>query len=536
MKRKFLRTALAFLLILCLCLPLAACGGGQDGGADEAQTEQGSDPTEEGGGESEESGEDGGSGGGESGEDGGSGGGESGEGSEEEGPDEYGGLYFKMPEGGFDTVTPVTITFYHSLGASARRILDTSIEEFCALYPNITVKHEQIGAYDDIFNQISTQIVMGKQPDLAFCYPEHVVAYLALGDAVLPLNDFLADGAYRTLKVGQADGTEASLNMTAAEQENFIEGFWQEGARFGDGSKRYLLPYAKTPDVLYYNETFFEDNGLSVPATWDEMETTSARIKEIAGNESGKFAFGYDSTSNWFIGMCAQSGAPYLSQTGGKYLFDTPTARAFVERFKGWYDRGFFTTRGIEGSYTSNLFRQGYCYMSIGSCASATYYLPDGYGSGSSFEVGVAPVPSVSAAHTEQYLSGPSVCIFKNDDPQRMLASWLFLKFLATNVDFQAEWSMQMGYMPVLKESAMRTNAPYAAFLDGTSGGTSITARVIAVAYRRADSYFAPPALAASGVAREQVGLLMDAVFAGTKTTDEAFRDAVAACTLKDAS
>ena len=52
---------------------------------------------------------------------------------------------FVMPEGGFDTETPITITFYHSMGAGLRDILDDAIEDFRKLYPNITIDHQSFG-------------------------------------------------------------------------------------------------------------------------------------------------------------------------------------------------------------------------------------------------------------------------------------------------------------------------------------------------------------------------------------------------------
>ena len=50
------------------------------------------------------------------------------------------------------------------------------------------------------------------------------------------------------------------------------------------------LPFNKSTDVLIYNKTFFDENNLSVPTTWDEMEQVSKQIKELTGNA----ALGFD--------------------------------------------------------------------------------------------------------------------------------------------------------------------------------------------------------------------------------------------------
>ena len=73
--------------------------------------------------------------------------------------------------------SPVTIKFYHTMGANLRAVLEAYIEEFNALYPNITIEHSQVGNYDDVREQISTEISVGNQPNIAYCYPDHVALY-----------------------------------------------------------------------------------------------------------------------------------------------------------------------------------------------------------------------------------------------------------------------------------------------------------------------------------------------------------------------
>ena len=83
---------------------------------------------------------------------------------------------FVVPEGGYDG-SAVTITFYHTMGANLREVLELYIEEFNKIYPNITIKHEQVGGYDDVRDQINTEITAGNQPNIAYCYPDHVALY-----------------------------------------------------------------------------------------------------------------------------------------------------------------------------------------------------------------------------------------------------------------------------------------------------------------------------------------------------------------------
>ena len=87
---------------------------------------------------------------------------------------------FQVPEGGYDG-SPVTITFYHTMGSNLSEVLNLYIEEFNKLYPNITVNASQVGSYDDVRDQISTEITVGSQPNIAYCYPDHVALYNMAG-------------------------------------------------------------------------------------------------------------------------------------------------------------------------------------------------------------------------------------------------------------------------------------------------------------------------------------------------------------------
>ena len=409
---------------------------------------------------------------------------------------------FAMPEGGFDTTTPVTITFYHTMGENLRTVLDNYIVEFNKIYPNITIKHEQVGGYDDVRDQISKEIPAGLQPNIAYCYPDHVALY-NIAKAVQTLDTLIAS----TATVTRADGTTETIGLTAEQLADFIPGYYNEGKQFGD-DKMYSMPFSKSTEVLYYNKTFFDKHNLKVPTTWDEME---AVMKQIVAIDPPAIPLGYDSESNWFITMCEQMGSDYTSATGEHFLFDNETNRNFIKRFREWYQAGYVTTQEILGSYTSSLFTTTdviKSYMSIGSSAGATHQRPAKVNGAYPFEVGIAPIPQIDASKPKVISQGPSVTILKDDNPQEVLASWLFVKYLTTSVDFQAEFSMASGYVPVLK-SVGEHPVYKAEFLDLANGGEYIAALSAKVCLTQADAYYTSPAFNGSSKARTQVGTLL---------------------------
>ena len=430
----------------------------------------------------------------------------------------------------FDTSKEVTITFYHTMGANLREVLDFYIVEFNKLYPNIKIQHEQVGGYDDVRDQIKTEITVGGQPNIAYCYPDHVALY-NLAKATQSLDTLIGS----TQTVTRADGSTETIGLTEAQIADFIQGYYNEGREFGD-DKMYTMPLSKSTEVLYYNKTFFDKHNLTPPSTWDELETLCAEIKKI---DPDCIPLGYDSEANWFITMCEQLGTDYTSATGDHFRFDNAENHAFVKKFRDWYQKGYVTTQELSGGYTSELFTmaetdKGNSYMSIGSSAGATHQRPDKVDGAYPFDVGITTIPQMDANNAKVISQGPSLCIFKKADPQEVIASWLFVKYLTTTVEFQAEFSMASGYVPVIK--SVGDNAVYASFLESADGGDAISALSAKVCLQQESAYYTSPAFNGSSVARDQVGLLMQACLSSDAAGDvdamiaKVFADAVAEC------
>ena len=407
---------------------------------------------------------------------------------------------FAIPEGGYDG-SEVTIKFAHTMGAKLQEVLNYHIDEFNKLYPNIHIEHDSYGGWSDISGLINTEIMGDNQPNIAYCYPDHVATY-NMSQSVVTLDDLIASDIETT----RDDGTTEALGLTDEQIDDFIDGFYNEGKAYGD-DKMYTMPLSKSTEVLYYNKTYFEANNLKVPTTWDEMEETCKKLLEL---DPKCIPLGYDSEDNWFITMCEQGGYAYTSATGDHYLFNNDDCKSFVKRFRDWYQKGYVTTEALYGGYTSGLFTEldkntSHSYMCIGSSGGAGYQIPEGR----AFEVGIASIPQVNPDAGKVISQGPSLCILKGGKTtdQEILASWLFVKYLTTNMAFQTEFSSTSGYMPVLQSAAQ--NETYAAWLDKADGYSFLTAYVVKVGLEQADSYFTSPAFNGSTEARKQVGALL---------------------------
>ena len=452
---------------------------------------------------------------------------------------------WEVPANGYDG-SEVTITFSHTMGQNLAKVLRKYIEKFNVLYPNITVEESQIGGYDEVRDQTNKQLTAGNQPNIAYCYPDHVALY-NVTKKVIPLDNLIES----TIEIERDDGTTEILGLTAEQKADFIKNYYDEGAKFDAAGTMYTMPLSKSTEALYYNKTFFEKYELEVPTTWEDMEKVCEQIKNILltddnPNNDKDVILGYDSEANWFITMCEQYGSPYTSTNkDNHFLFNNKTNRDFVKEFREWYQKGYVTTQKLYGAYTSKLFTNSdpdspSCYMCIGSTGGASHQIPIGEDDSFPFTVGVAPIPQVDPSKPKAISQGPSLCIFSQsgdkddfDNNQEVVASWLFVKYLCTTPEFQAEFSMTSGYMPVINSA--KAIPAYTHWLENANDTTHLVATVAKLAFAQADAAFVSPAFNGSTKARDQVGALIESCFTKTGTDVDAlileeFKKAVNEC------
>ena len=444
---------------------------------------------------------------------------------------------FVVPEGGFDTTQEVKITFGHTMGQASMAIVNKYIKEFNKIYPNIKIEHVNKGGWSDINGTIATEINGGLQPNIVYCYPDHVAMY-NLSKSVVTLDNLINS----TLAVGD---TGEILGLTEAQKNDFVETYYNEGTVFGDGLM-YTMPLSKSTEIMFYDKDFFKENNLTVPTTWDELWDVCEKIKAI---DPKCIPLGYDSEANWFITMCEQMNVSYTDASKGPgeyYEFDNEQTRAFVKELRGYYEKGYFTTKELYSNYTSGLFTnqdpdKARSYMCIGSSGGTRHQTPkteDEDGNTTyAFEVGIAPIPQYDLNNKKAISQGPSVCILKGKDTtdQQIMASWLFVKFMCTNVGFQAEFSMDSGYMPVLK--SVTENEVYAKWLADANGFDKLNALAVKVGIQERDTYYVSDAFNGSSTARNEVGYLLiecisDKLNGRTldQLIDTAFKDAIDEC------
>ncbi len=360
----------------------------------------------------------------------------------------------------FDVSQNYEITFWakNDTNKTQTDIYEKAIDDFEALYPNITVNLRLYTDYGKIYNDVITNIATDTTPNVCITYPDHIATYLSGTNLVVPLEELFADEKYG---LGGSD-----VRFDSPTTAEIIPQFLEECSF---GGHYYAIPYMRSTEACYINKTYVEALGYTLPdvLTWDFVWEVSeaAMAQDSDGNylvngQKVMIPFIYKSTDNMMIQALKQQNAGYSTEDGEILLFHE-TTEAFLRTIAKHAESGAFSTFKIS-SYPANFLNAGQCIFAVDSTAGATWM-----GSGAplcdispdkivEFETTVMTIPQFDTDNPQMISQGPSVCIFNKTDSQEVLASWLFAQYLLTN-DVQIAYSETEGYVPVTSKAQ---NAP----------------------------------------------------------------------------
>ena len=447
-----------------------------------------------------------------------------------------------------DTTTSIedpehTIIFYSSQGDALVQQTAQAIKSFQAKYPGWKVYHEQPGGYDQVKEKVMSDLQGQQQPDLAYCYVDHVAQYLS-SEQVIDMTSLINSTETVTGVVpGTEEAKEYPIGLTGVDGDiavdDIIATYYEEGkAKYYSDYDSYgyaadsmlTLPFVKSTELLYYNASALEKLGLDVPETWDDLWAQAPTIKKHYPMAT---VLGYDSEANWFITMCQQNGWGYTAAQGNHYLFNQDAAvKTWLGQLNKYWEDAWLTTQQDYKAYTSALFTKGvennasgiiYC---VGSSGGASHQASD------LFTAKIAPIPGTKKSDgtiDKSCISqGPSLVMLKagnkvSNADEKAKMTFLFIKELL-DPTFQAQFSIAAGYNP-------SNNKTYdvPAYVEHMEGD-GMTAMACRAAKDLSDRFFTSPAFVGSSTARTQVGNALYYVMRGEKTADAALNDAYKNC------
>ncbi|MBQ8207761.1 MAG: extracellular solute-binding protein [Clostridia bacterium] len=362
---------------------------------------------------------------------------------------------FEIPEE-FDTSRDYEITFWakNDTNLTQVEIYKKAIEDFQNIYPNITVNLRLYTDYGRIYQDVLTNIATDTTPNVCITYPDHIATYMTGENTVVPLTALMTDEKYGL------GGSEVKFDSPS--KDEIIPKFLEECKL---GTDYYALPYMRSTEACYVNKTYVEALGYELPEvlTWDFIWEVSeaAMAKDEEGNflingQKTLIPFIYKSTDNMMISMLKQLNADYSTDRGEILLFNDTTTELLYTVAEHAETKAFATFK-IMG-YPANFLNAGQCIFAIDSTAGATWM-----GSNAplvdipeenmvDFETEVMMIPQFDPEDPQMISQGPSMCVFNKEDPQEVLASWIFAQYMLTN-DVQIAYSQTEGYVPVTSKA-----------------------------------------------------------------------------------
>ena len=433
----------------------------------------------------------------------------------------------------FDTSRNYEITFWakNDTNLTQVNIYRQAIEDFQALYPNITVNMRLYTDYGRIYNDVITNIATNTTPNVCITYPDHIATYMTGENVVVPLDDLFADEEY---------GLGGSkLLFDGPTQEEIVPKFLAECVV---GNNYYAIPYMRSTEACYINKTYVEKLGFTLPEvlTWDFVwEVAEAAM---AKDENGKFIvngqdilipFIYKSTDNMMIQMLKQKDAAYSSVTGEIGIFNDTTKELLYTVADHAKTRAFCTFKIV--SYPADYLNAGQCIFAVDSTAGATWMGPNAPLLDISedklvqFETVVMPIPQFDTENPQMISQGPSMCIFNKEDPQEVLASWLFAQYMLTD-KVQMAYSQTEGYLPVTTKA--QSNPEYLDYLSRAGEDNDLYYGVKIAATKvlqdNIDNTFVTPVFNGSASLRDAAGQMIENVTKSVRrkeTVDEAYME-----------
>lgn len=365
------------------------------------------------------------------------------------------------------TVTePTTIVFWHGMNGEQEVALTEMTQKFMDENENITVDLQNQGNYGDLQQKLTaTTTSPSDLPTMTQAYPDWMFN---------PIQDGLV--------YDLTSYTESLDNY-----DDIIEGF--RNGTVIDG-KVYSMPFNKSTEVLWYNEDIFNELGLEVPTTYDELAEVSKAIHEAKGIAGT----GWDSLSNYYTTYINSKGQVYDSN----FDVTSDVSKEAVNYHLDGVKEGYFMIAGTDAYMSGHLGSENVA-MYIGSNAGETYVLDAADGK---FTAKAAPAPTDVSIQ-----QGTDVFVFDSADENQKAAALQYISFL-TSTEEQIFWGINTGYIPA-RTSALES--------DEYVNSGSLVAPIIEDSTQ---NLFNNPVVRGANDAYREAGTVMEQILADPQNAD----------------
>lgn len=339
-----------------------------------------------------------------------------------------------------NTEEPITVTLWHYYAGAAMETLTKNTEEF----------NDTIGAdYGVQIKLISKPSIEDLELELSESAQGVVYAddmpsmFLAYADKILELQelDVISD-----------------MNLFFSEEDKslLIDDFLNYGVI---GDEQVMLPVVKSTEVLYLNETYFDEfvseTGYSYDdlLTWDGImeisrsyyEYTDAMTPDILYD--GKAFLGMDSINNFIAVSSIQKGIDIYDYENEKANIDEEILKEIFDYYMEAWALGYID--GI-AKYRTDDIRSGDLLAFIGSSAGFVY-MPDWIevdGGKEDIQWGSSQYPYFEGSDLKVVSQGAGIAVSKISDQQQQACALFLNYFWEDNITF----ALESAYVPVTKD------------------------------------------------------------------------------------
>ena len=205
-------------------------------------------------------------------------------------------------------------------------------EEYMAEHEDIEIELIEV-PYADLDNKLKNMINAGEQPALA-----------------------------RMTNIGTFQNQLLDLKEYVSDPEAFEDSFGT-GLQFIYDGKMIAAPMDVTANGIIYNKTAFEQAGVEVPQsaddiwTWDEF---AEALQTVVDNSDCQYGMVFDKSAQRFSTLIYEAGGSLLNEDLTESNFNTDEVKRATEWFKEMHDNGLIPTSVWLGSENPNeMFRTG---------------------------------------------------------------------------------------------------------------------------------------------------------------------------------
>ncbi len=374
------------------------------------------------------------------------------------------------------------VVLWHTYTEDQQAFIDQAVADFNATHEDIEVVVET-QVLKDFESKVMQAVSTGTGPNMIIHYASEAANYVT-DDMVADLGKYVPENFASTVD----------------------EGAYKEATSFTDG-KLHILPLFTSGPIFFYNKTIYDELGLQVPTTWDELVANCEAIKEAYPE---KYGFAADSLTDVGQTLIMQTGNELIDVASKSVTFNTPEVAERVQWFADAIESGLFLLNPTISDYFSDDFNSENLVSYIGSIAGAPYInLPEGS------EYATAPVPQGGSVEwTPAWNRG--VIVFSADEATEA-ATAEFALYLASP-EVNAEFCKVANYASPYQ--ATRDTDVYKEFVSGNTSLENLRSEI-------GGSFAAIPGVA---VVRTEIEKLFTEVATGTTDVDTALSNAEANC------